>query len=121
MIRDYCVANNKILYDFYDIECYDPDGNYYGNKPPDDALNYDSNGDGVRDSNWGTIWQNANPGKWFACESPHSQPITANMKAYAAWWLWARLAGGTAAKINYRSFSLRIFPESFLGRESLIS
>jgi hypothetical protein len=92
-IRDYCVAHNKILYDFYDIECYDPDGGYYGNKLPDDGLNYDSNGDGIRDSNWGTTWQNANPGKWFACESPHSQPITANMKAYAAWHLWARLAG----------------------------
>ena len=92
-IREYCVANNKILYDFYDIECYDPDGTYYGNKLPDDGLNYDKNGDGSRDSNWGTVWQSANPGKWFTCESPHSQPITANMKAYAAWQLWARLAG----------------------------
>ena len=93
MIRDYCVAHNKILYDFYDIECYDPDGTYYGDKLPDDGLNYDSNGDGARDSNWGTRWQNVNPGKWFTCESPHSLPITANMKAYAAWHLWARLAG----------------------------
>jgi hypothetical protein len=23
----------------------------------------------------------------------HSQPLNANQKAYAAWWLWARLAG----------------------------
>jgi hypothetical protein len=28
-IRNYCIANNKVLYDFYDIEIYDPDGNYY--------------------------------------------------------------------------------------------
>ncbi|GAG33948.1 unnamed protein product, partial [marine sediment metagenome] len=28
-IRDYCTANDKILYDFADIESYDPDGNYY--------------------------------------------------------------------------------------------
>ncbi|MCK7468519.1 MAG: hypothetical protein MZU91_10760 [Desulfosudis oleivorans] len=28
-IRDYCAANNKILYDFADIESYDPDGAYY--------------------------------------------------------------------------------------------
>ena len=92
-IRNFCVTHGKILYDFYDIECHDPDSNSYADRQPDEALNYDSNGDGVRDSNWGTAWQNANPEKWFVCESPHSQPITANMKAYAAWWLWARLAG----------------------------
>ena len=28
-IRDYCEANGKILYDFEDIESYDPDGEYY--------------------------------------------------------------------------------------------
>lgn len=29
-IYDFCVANNYWLFDFYDIESYDPDGNYYG-------------------------------------------------------------------------------------------
>lgn len=29
-IHDFCVANNYWLYDFYDIESFDPDGNYYG-------------------------------------------------------------------------------------------
>ncbi|MEZ5360028.1 MAG: hypothetical protein R3F48_14525 [Candidatus Zixiibacteriota bacterium] len=28
-IRDYCEANGKILFDFADIESYDPDGTYY--------------------------------------------------------------------------------------------
>ena len=28
-IRQYCAANGKILFDFADIESYDPDGNYY--------------------------------------------------------------------------------------------
>lgn len=92
-IRAYCIANNKILYDFYDIECYDPDGTYFGDKLPDDACNYDSNANGVRDSNWATAWQSANPTGYFNCESPHSQPVNANLKAYAAWQLWARLAG----------------------------
>ena len=36
-IRNYCIANNKVLYDFDDIECYDPDGNYYGDKLVDDT------------------------------------------------------------------------------------
>ena len=94
-IRDYCIANNKILYDFADIESYDPDGTYFGDKLVNDACDYDSNGDGVRDRNWAVDWQNAHPGKWYDCPSAHSQPLNANMKAYAAWWLWARLAGWT--------------------------
>jgi hypothetical protein len=92
-IRDYCSANKKILYDFADIESYDPDGAYYGDKRVNDACDYDSNGDGVQDRNWAVEWQNAHPGEWYNCESAHSQPLNANRKAYAAWHLWARLAG----------------------------
>ena len=92
-IRDYCLANNKILYDFADIESYDPDGDYFGDKLVNDACDYDSNSDGTRDSNWAIIWQNAHPGEWYSCSSAHSQPLNANLKAYAAWHLWARLAG----------------------------
>jgi hypothetical protein len=56
-IRTFCVDSNKILYDFADIESYDPDGavNYMallGN----DNCDYDSNGDGIRDKNWATDW-----------------------------------------------------------------
>lgn len=92
-IRDYCTANNKILYDFADIESYDPDGAYFGDKLVNDACYYDSDGDGTRDRNWAIDWQNAHPGEWYNCSSAHSQPLNANLKAYAAWWLWARLAG----------------------------
>ncbi len=28
-VRNYCIANDKILFDFADIESYDPDGNSY--------------------------------------------------------------------------------------------
>ena len=94
-IRKYCRDNNKILYDFADIESYDPNGNYYLDKGTDDACNYDSNGDGINDSNWAIKWQNTHAVNidWFNCVSAHSQPLNANMKAYATWWLWARLAG----------------------------
>ncbi|MBN1833283.1 MAG: hypothetical protein JW896_14355 [Deltaproteobacteria bacterium] len=97
-IRNYCVANDKILYDFYDIECYDPDGNYYGDKNVLDSCAYDSNGDGnpYNDgANWAIEWQNAHIENvdWYACSSAHSEPLNANQKAYAAWWLWASLAG----------------------------
>jgi PKD repeat protein len=92
-IRDYCLAHDKILYDFADIESYNPDGDYFGDKLANDACDYDSNGDGVLDSNWAVNWQNAHPGEWYDCVSAHSQPLNANLKAYAAWHLWARLAG----------------------------
>ena len=78
---------------FADIESYDPDGDYFGDKLVNDACDYDSNGDGIRDKNWAVDWQNAHPGERYDCASAHSQPLNANMKAYAAWWLWARLAG----------------------------
>jgi hypothetical protein len=94
-IRDFCRKNKKILYDFADIECYNPDGTYFGDKKPNDACEYDTNGDGSRDGNWATEWQSTHIQgvDWFNCSAAHSQPVNANQKAYAAWWLWARLAG----------------------------
>jgi uncharacterized repeat protein (TIGR01451 family) len=94
-IRDYCVANNKVLYDFYDIELYDPDANYYGDKAVNDNCDYDSDGNGSRDRNWAADWQSAHTEgeDWYNCSCNHSQSLNCNRKAYAAWWLWARLAG----------------------------
>jgi hypothetical protein len=92
-IRAYCAANNKILYDFEDIESYNPDAVYFGDKKPNDNCDYDGNGDGSLDGNWAIEWQNAHPGEWYSCVAAHTQPLNANLKAYAAWWLWAKLAG----------------------------
>jgi hypothetical protein len=116
MIRAYCRENNKILYDFADIESYDPDGNYFGDKRVDDSCCYDANGNGVvemtdeasndywpstplnGDRNWALDWQDSHVlgVDWY--ESPrirsyHTQHLNHNLKAYAAWWLFARLAG----------------------------
>lgn len=41
-IRTFCRNNNKILYDFEDIESYNPDGSYFGDKYPDDGCNFNS-------------------------------------------------------------------------------
>jgi len=94
-IRNFCRENKKILYDFADIECYNPDGVYFGDKKPNDACAYDTNGDGSLDGNWAIEWQNTHTQgvDWYNCSAAHSQPVNANQKAYAAWWLWARLAG----------------------------
>jgi len=101
-IREYCKTNGKILYDFEDIESYNPDGVYFGDKKPDDACAYDTNGDGTRDGNWAIEWQNSHTlgTDWYNCSSAHSQPLNANQKAYAAWWLWARLAGWDGKQVS---------------------
>ena len=87
-IRNYCITNNKVLYDFYDIECYDPDSNYFGDKNVGDNCSYTG-------GNWATEWQNSHTEDvdWYNCSSAHSEPLNANLKAYATWWLWASLAG----------------------------
>jgi hypothetical protein len=92
-IRTYVRANKKILFDFADIESYDPDGNCFVDKNANDNCDFDSDGNGSLDRNWATDWQSAHPGQWYNCEAAHSQPLNGNLKAYAAWWLWARLAG----------------------------
>lgn len=93
-IRDFCKANNKFLFDFADIESYDPDGNYYLDKNANDGCYYDSDNNGSLDANWAIDWQNSHTEgvDWYSCGSAHSQPLNANMKAYAAWHLWASIA-----------------------------
>jgi len=102
-IRNFCIANNKILYDFYDIECYNPDGEYFGDKYVLDSCGYDSNGDSNAwndGANWAIEWETAHTEgvDWYTCVSAHSQPLNANRKAYTAWWLWVRLAGWNGEK-----------------------
>ncbi|MBN2627011.1 MAG: hypothetical protein JXA95_10130 [Spirochaetales bacterium] len=95
VIRDYCEANGKWLYDFADIEKYNLDGEYFGDKLATDGCAYDSDGDNYRDGNWAQEWQNSHTENtdWYSCGAAHSLPVNANQKAYAAWWLFARLAG----------------------------
>jgi hypothetical protein len=95
-IRNYCDAYNKVLYDFADIESYDPDGLInYMSLMADDGCNYDSDGDGSNDKNWALDWQNSHTLNvdWYDCYPEHTEALNGNLKAYAAWWLWARLAG----------------------------
>lgn len=94
-IRNYCRENKKLLYDFADIESYDPDGNTnYMLLNADDGCDYDSDGNGSRDANWAIDWQNSHTEgtDWYNCSSAHSQPLNANLKAYAAWNLWVTIA-----------------------------
>ena len=87
-IRDFCSANRKILYDFEDIESYDPDGVDFGDRNPTDNCDYTG-------GNWALEWQgsHAEGVDWFDCSPAHTQALNGNLKAYAAWWLWTLLAG----------------------------
>lgn len=94
-IRNFCKSNNKVLFDFADIESYDPDGLVnYMELFANDNCDYDSNG---VSRNWAINWQNAHTINvdWYDCSAAHSQPLNGNRKAFAAWALWAYLAGWT--------------------------
>jgi hypothetical protein len=99
-IRAYCRTNNKILFDFADIESYAPAGlTNYMELNCDDGCFYDGDHNGSRESNWATLWLGNNPTHPLAALASscgacaHSQQLNCILKARAAWWLWARLAG----------------------------
>ena len=91
-IRDYCIDNDRILYDFADIESYDPDGVYY--EYCNDNCHY-YNADIQYLGNWATEWQDSHVEgvDWYDCYAAHTQPLNGNRKAYASWWMFCRIAG----------------------------
>lgn len=77
-IRNYCAANNKILFDFADIESFDPDANYY----PDES-------DACA---WCSSWCAAH--SCPACTScAHSHCFNCYLKGKAFWWMMAKIDG----------------------------
>jgi hypothetical protein len=105
IIRQHCIDNNLWLYDFADIESYDPDGYRISDLSANDGCFWDSDGDGViegydnngnltDDRNWAREWQDAHTVNvdWFDGGAAHSESIIGNMKGYAAWWLWAQIS-----------------------------
>lgn len=105
-IRDHCITNSRILYDFADIESYDPDDNYFLDDSTNDECYYMVNGQ--RSGNWAVEWAEGkvmmdgeddtqhnepNGGQYYQCDPPHTHAVNGNMKAFAFWYLMARLAG----------------------------
>lgn len=104
LIRAHCRENNRLLFDFADIEAHDPDGSYYWDKNMSDNLDYDG-------GNWAEEWIAANPtSDWSllttgegvdgfdgtsGCahsDSPQEANLNCVRKGAAAWHLFTRLA-----------------------------
>ena len=105
LIRQHCLNNNRILFDFADIEAYDPDGTYFWDQAMYDNLNYTG-------GNWAQEWIADNSGSeleqlttgdgvagYGGCsycahsDSPSEASLNCILKGSATWWLFAELAG----------------------------
>ena len=113
-IRNFCKRNNKILFDFADIESYDPDGNYYLDKGANDGCYYYD--DNHNRKNWADEWCQNNPGKCANCGCAHSKCLNCQMKGTAFWWMLAQIEGwdgGIIEDVNentIQDFDLQITP-----------
>lgn len=98
LITDYCSQKHEFCLDYYSIDTHDMDGNYYE----------DANDNGYSDTYGGNFYQDfqdahsAGNGYYENLESPggsvtygehNTQHITANRKAYAMWYILARISG----------------------------
>jgi hypothetical protein len=104
IIRDFvnnnvfCETHQCILFDFADMENYDPDNNYFLDKYVTDALNYNT-------GNWGVEYLGRHPiglnadltdyinGGCSHSESPYEANVNCALKGQATWWMMARMAG----------------------------
>ncbi len=91
-IRDHVIATCGVLFDFANIESYNPDGYYFLDLYANDNCDYwiDSVG-----HNWADEWCDAHPGDELCdtCSCAHSKPLNCNLKARAFWWMITTLAG----------------------------
>ncbi|MBN1281141.1 MAG: InlB B-repeat-containing protein [Candidatus Thermoplasmatota archaeon] len=102
-IREWIMQHGGVLFDFADMEEYDPNSNYYLDKCVTDDLDYNYCGSGPTE-NWAIDYLDDNPGSLHdqftgcvdGCAHSDDHPdkkLNCALKGQAAWYLWARLAG----------------------------
>jgi len=84
MIRQYCIANNKVLYDFEDLDCW------YLN-PATSQWEHSTYDDGQ-----GHIVPYEHP-VFSGSDGGHASYASCDQKGRSVWWMVARLAGWSAA------------------------
>jgi hypothetical protein len=98
----FCKRHQCILYDFGDMEEYDPDNNYYLDRYVGDNLNYHN-----PSGNWGADYLSRHPigmdadltniiANNYECahsDSPHGAYFNCVQKSKAAWYMYARMVG----------------------------
>ena len=98
LITSYCVENKQFCLDYYSIDTHDMNDDYWEDTG-DDGNSAEYGG------NFYTDWQDSHilgedyfenknePGGYSLHGAHNTQHITANRKAYAMWWILARIAG----------------------------
>ncbi|MEE4270058.1 MAG: hypothetical protein V2I67_00185 [Thermoanaerobaculales bacterium] len=123
LIRGHCRDNARILFDFADIEAYNPDGEYFWDRALRDNLNYNG-------GNWAVEWIAANPyselarlttgngvagyggcGSCAHSDSPPEAKLNCVLKGRAAWWLFAELTGWPPELTMVRRSGERVIPD----------
>lgn len=91
-IREFCRKNNKVLFDFADIESCDPDGKSYLDLKCRDTCDYQ---DGDVRKNWAADWVKKNPdhGIDLPKSASHTHPLNGALKGRAFWAMMAHIAG----------------------------
>ena len=117
-IRQHCLTNGRVLYDFADIESYNPDGAYFYDRYMYDNLNYTTAVNTT--GNWGAEWIAAHIGSelemlttgngvgggYTGCtgcahsDSPAEANINCVLKGRAFWWMLASISGWTGAGMS---------------------
>lgn len=108
IIRAHCRTHNKVLFDFEDIESYNPDGKYFENSTQSCSYTDDYG----ETKNWATEWcrdKDPHDNDYYLCQDitykgndvcHHTEALSCNLKAAAFWWMLARIAGWTPPLSN---------------------